>query len=40
VRVTAKAIKKGLVIKPPRRTWKKTDVKPVVKPVAKAPAKA
>lgn len=23
VRVTAKAIKKGLVVKPPRRTWRK-----------------
>ena len=25
IRVTAKAIKKGLVTKPPKRTWKKTD---------------
>lgn len=26
VRVTAKAIKKGLVVKAPKRTWKKGDV--------------
>jgi large subunit ribosomal protein L28 len=25
IRVTAKAIKKGLVTKPPKRTWKKAD---------------
>jgi large subunit ribosomal protein L28 len=25
VRVTAKAIKKGLVVKPPKRTWRKED---------------
>ena len=27
VTVTAKAIKKGLVVKPPKRTWKKGEVK-------------
>lgn len=27
IRVTAKALKKGLVTKPPKRTWKKGDVK-------------
>ena len=30
VRVTAKAIKKGLVVKPPKRTWKK-DAAPAKK---------
>jgi large subunit ribosomal protein L28 len=27
IRVTAKAIKKGLVVKAPRRTWKKPEAK-------------
>lgn len=36
VRVTAKAIKKGLVVKPPKRTW----TKPAEAPPAKAKAKA
>jgi large subunit ribosomal protein L28 len=33
VRVAASAIKKGLIVKPPKRTWKKSDEK-------KEPAKA
>ena len=34
IRVAASAIKKGLIVKPPKRTWKKGEVK------AKAKAKA
>ena len=34
VRVSAKAIKRGLIVKAPRRTWKKPE------PVAAAPAPA
>ena len=40
-RVTANAIKKGLVTKAPKRTWKKGDPKKVAKaPKAKKAAKA
>src|SRR5438445_13364666 len=45
IRVTAAALKKGMVVKAPKRTWKKPEVKEVVaevktKPKAKAKAKA
>jgi large subunit ribosomal protein L28 len=35
IRVAVSAIKKGLVIKPMKRTWKKEDVKPEAKVEAK-----
>lgn len=40
IRVATSAIKKGLVVKPMKRTWKKEDVKPVAKVEAKAAPKA
>lgn len=40
VRVSVKAIKKGLVVKPPKRTWKKGEVAPVKAPKAPKAAKA
>jgi large subunit ribosomal protein L28 len=43
IRVATTALKKGLVVKAPKRTWKapeKPAVKPAEKPVAKPAAKA
>ncbi len=40
IRVAASAIKKGLIVKPMKRTWKKEDVKAEAKVEAKATPKA
>ena len=40
VRVSTRALKKGLIVKPLKRTWKPGDEKAATKAAAKAPAKA
>lgn len=40
VRVSTRAIKKGLIVKPPKRTWKPGQEKDAAKAPAKASAKA
>ena len=39
IRVSTRALKKGLVVKPLKRTWKPSEEKAAAKPAAKAPTK-